>query len=161
MENNSTQSKKEPEIIQPESTELVETVGPKPPKGMSNEEAQRIKKQSEAMIKQLSEVSGSKELEILDNMANMGVQTQRNAAGYLDLLKARVSTFLSDGGPSREIADSMRDLRIALDEIDPHAPPKTMWARVYRIVPFFGRANPVRMLHKIALRYEPVSRQIA
>ena len=160
MENNANQDSVNNEMEQPVSTELVGIGGPKPPKGMSEAEAQRIKQQAEAMIKQLSEVSGSKEFEILDNMANMGVQTQRNAAGYLDLLKARVSTFLSDGGPSREIADSMRDLRIALDQIDPSKRPRTIWDRIYYMFPFFGTRNPVRILQKIALRYEPVSRQV-
>ena len=154
----------EPEIKVGEVTdskEIVPAGGPKPPKDMPGAEAEKLRTQAAALVRQLGTASGSKQFEIMDSLANMGVQTQRNAAGYLDLLKARVSTFLSDGGPSKEIANSMRDLRIALDQIDPHAPPKTMWERVYRVVPFFGRHNPVRMLQRIALRYEPVSRQIA
>jgi uncharacterized protein YaaN involved in tellurite resistance len=139
---------------------LIKAGGPNPPKGISEEEAEKIKSDAAALVKRLGEATGSQELEILDNMANMGIQAQRNAAGYLDLLKARVSTFLSDGGPSREIANSMRDLRIALDQIDPNAVPRTGWDRIYNIFPFFGRYNPVRILQKIALRYEPVSRQV-
>jgi uncharacterized protein YaaN involved in tellurite resistance len=152
-----SQPKESPEIHQ---TTPEDIGGPKPPKGMSEEEAQKVRSQAVVLVKQLSEVSGSKELEILDNMANMGVQAQRNAAGYLDLLKARVGTYLSDAGPSREIANSLRDLRITLDQIDPNARPRTIWDKLYNIFPFFGRANPVRILQKIALRYEPVSRQV-
>ncbi len=140
--------------------DLVGAEAPRPPKGMSEEETQKVKNEANVLVKQLGMVSGSKELEILDNMSNMGVQAQRNAAGYLDLLKGRVSTFLADGGPSRQIADSMRELRIALDQIDPHAKPRTVWDRLYNIFPFFGMRNPVRLLQKIALRYEPVSRQV-
>jgi uncharacterized protein YaaN involved in tellurite resistance len=131
-----------------------------PPLGMSAQEVDEVRRQAAQIVSQLGEVMGSKELEILDGMANMGVQSQRSAATQLDLLKGRVSTFLNDGGPSREIADSMRDLRIALDQIDPHAEPRTIWERMYRVFPFFGRNNPVRILQRIALRYEPVSRQI-
>ncbi len=154
----------EPEINVAEVTDSKEVVpagGPKPPRDMPADEAEKLRTQATALVQQLGSASGSKEFEIMDNLANMGVQTQRNAAGYLDLLKARVSTFLSDGGPSKEIANSMRDLRMSLDQIDPHAPPKTTWERIYRVVPFFGKHNPVRMLQRIALRYEPVSRQIA
>jgi len=71
VENNANQDSVNSEMEQPVSTELVGTGGPKPPKGISEAEAQRIRQQAEAMIKQLSEVSGSKEFEILDNMANM------------------------------------------------------------------------------------------
>jgi uncharacterized protein YaaN involved in tellurite resistance len=140
--------------------DLAEIGVPKPPKGMSEGEAQKVRNEATALVRQLGTVSGSRELEVLDNMSNMGMQAQRSAAGYLDLLKGRVSTFLADGGPSREIADSMRELRIALDHIDPHAKPRTIWDRLYSIFPFFGMRNPVRLLQKIALRYEPVSRQV-
>jgi len=140
---------------------LAKIEGPTPPKGMSEAEADKVRSEAVALVKQLGDASGSKELEILDNMTDMGVQAQRNAAGYLGLLKARVSTFISDGGPSREIANSMRDLRIALDQIDPHRAPRSIWDRLFNIFPFFGKHNPVRMLQRIALRYEPVSRQVA
>ena len=162
MEHDSAQQQvnagtEDPEIKQ---TDLVEVGAPKPPKGMSEEDVQKVKNEATAMVQKLGTVNGSKELEILDNMSNMGMQAQRNAAGYLDLLKGRVSTFLADGGPSREIANSMSELRIALDQIDPHAKPRTIWDRLYNIFPFFGMRNPVRLLQKIALRYEPVSRQV-
>jgi len=139
------------------TTDLEEV---KAPRGMSEEEALKVKNEANALVEQLRESTGSKELEILDNMSNTGMQAQRNAAGHLDLLKGRVSTFLADGGPSQEIAKSMQELRIALDQIDPHAKPRTIWDRLYDIFPFFGMRNPVRLLQKIALRYEPVSRQV-
>ena len=142
MEQNPGQSQeeaaKQAEPVEGISSEIVAAGGPKPPKGMSEAEANKIRTQALALMKQLGDATGSKEMEILDDMSNMGVQTQRNSAGYLDLLKARVSTFLSDGGPSREIANSMRDLRIALDQIDPHAKPKSVWDKIYNVFPFFG-----------------------
>ena len=133
---------------------------PKPPKGMSDSELVKVQEQALTIVKQLEEASGSKEMELLDNMTNLGVQSQRIASNNLDLLRARVSRYLSEGGSSKEIASSMLDLRTALDQIDPHATPKSVWDRIYNLVPFFGRYNPVRVLQRIALRYEPVSRQI-
>jgi uncharacterized protein YaaN involved in tellurite resistance len=144
-----------------DSIEIVSIGGPRPPSNMPPHEAEKVRAEATALIKRLGDAAGSREMEILDGLTNVGIQTQRNAAGYLDLLKARVGTFLSEGGPSRDIARSMRDLRIALDQIDPHGPPRSVWDRLHRMVPFFGRANPVRALQRIALRYEPVSRQIA
>ena len=134
---------------------------PIPPKGMSAHEADEIRRQAEQVVKQLGDLMGSKEMEIIDSMSSVGIQSQRTAAGYLDLLKGRVSVLLNEGGPSKDIANSMSDLRMALDQIDPNAPPRTIWDRMYRIFPFFGRHNPVSILQKIALRYEPVSRQVS
>ncbi len=148
------------EASEAKQTSLTEVGMPAPPKGMSEEETRKVKNEATALVERLRVTSGHKELEILDDMSNMGMQAQKNAAGQLDLLKGRVSTFLADGGPSREIADSMRELRIALDQIDPNAKPRTIWDSLYNIFPFFGMKNPVRILQKIALRYEPVSRQV-
>jgi uncharacterized protein YaaN involved in tellurite resistance len=134
---------------------------PKPPKGMTDEDVLNVKTRAAELVKELEKATGSQELEILDDMTNMGLQTQRSAAGHLDLLKARVSSFLSDSGPSREIANSLSELRITLEQIDPHGKPRTIWDRLYSYFPYFGRYNPVRILQKVALRYEPVSRQVA
>ncbi|UCC16598.1 MAG: toxic anion resistance protein, partial [Dehalococcoidales bacterium] len=132
----------------------------KRPQGMSDEESAEVEEQALALVKQLGEANGSKEMELLDNMTNLGIHSQRTASSNLDLLRARVSGYLSEGGPSKEIASSMLDLRIVLDQIDPYATPKSVWDRAYNLVPLFGRHSPVRVLQRIAIRYEPVSRQI-
>jgi uncharacterized protein YaaN involved in tellurite resistance len=146
--------------IEADESAITEIKLPSPPKGMSDDEVKKLNRQATDLVKQLGEVTGSKELALLDNMTNMGIQAQRNAAADLDLLKARVGTFLSEGGPSREIASSLTELRLSLDQIDPHSINRSFWNRLADFS-FFGRYNPVRTLQKIALRYEPVSRQIA
>jgi len=140
---------------------LIGIKEPSPPAGMTSDEVQKAKSQAAKLISQLGDATGSKELEILDSMTGMGIQAQRSAASYLDLLKARVSTFLNEGGPSREIANSLRDLRLALERIDPNGANKSIWNRFFNLFPFFGQHNPVLALQRIALRYEPVSRQVA
>jgi uncharacterized protein YaaN involved in tellurite resistance len=162
MDKNMPQEISSPDMHSTEvnQTSLTEIELVSPPEGMSEEEAQKIKNQAAELVKQLGEVTGSKELEIMDNMTNMGIQSQRNAANYLDLLKSRVATFLDEGGPSREIANSLRDLRLSLEQIDPHGH-QTFWQRATGYFPFFGRYNPIRVLQRIAIRYEPVSRQVA
>jgi uncharacterized protein YaaN involved in tellurite resistance len=140
-------------------TDLVKIEEVSPPRGMAEEEALKVKNQAAELVKRLGEVTGSKELELIDNLSNMGLQSQRSAANYLDLLKARVASFLDEGGPSREIANSLRDLRVALEEIDPHGA-RSNWQRLAGFFPFPGRYNPIRVLQRIAIRYEPVSRQV-
>ncbi len=56
----------------------------------------------------------------------------------------------------------MVDLRVALNRIDPNLSRRGFWARTVGAMPFLqGRYNPVvRALQKIALRFEPVSKQI-
>jgi uncharacterized protein YaaN involved in tellurite resistance len=144
-----------------EEVSLITVGGPVPPKGMSDGEAQKLKDQAAGLVTQLNEASGSKQLEVLDDLANMGIQAQRSAANYLDLLRARVSTFLNEGGSSRDIANSLRDLRVSLEQIDPHSEGGSVWRRLWKFFPYLGRYNPVLILQKIALRYEPVSRQVS
>ena len=140
---------------------LIVVKDPKPPEGMSGEEIEKFKNQAEKIVSRLGETTGSKELEILDSMANMGIQAQRNAASYLDLLKARVGVFLDEGGPSQDIANSLRDLRLTLEQINPNDMNGSGWSRFFHLFPFSGKHNPIRILQRIALRYEPVSHQVA
>jgi uncharacterized protein YaaN involved in tellurite resistance len=159
-DNNQAENKSEEKAIEGEVINLVPAGEPKPPKGMSDEEATKLKNQAAEMVRQLEQASGSKELSVVDSMSNVGLQTQRAAASNLRLLEARVATLLNSGGPGREIGNSLRDLRITLDQIDPAQNPRTFWDRAYNVFPFFGGRNPVRILQKIAMKYEPVSRQV-
>ena len=138
--------------------------GPAAPRALSDEEVQRVKSRAKELVQQLEDAAGSEQLELLDSVTNIGLQTQRDAARQLGLLKTRMGTFLNEGGSSAEIADGLRDLRIALNQINPHE--VTQPGIVHRIVgvlPFVnGRVNPVvRALNKVALRYESVSRLVA
>ena len=165
--------KKRPEYEEegPEATPLeagemltTETNEPMPPKSMSDEEVQRIRNQVIEIVKQLEDATGSKELELLDSITNVGLQAQRGAAGQMDLLRAQIGTFLNEGGTGREVANGLRDLRMTLNEINPHQlSQRSIWGRAYGLLPFFkGRHNlVVRAIHKIALRYEPVLRQVS
>ena len=137
---------------------------PTAPKGMSDDEAQRVQSQAIQLVTQLGDATGGEELELLDNAANVGVQVQRSAAGQLDLLKTRMGTFLNEDGPSKDIAEGLRDLRLSLNEINAHELTQPgVRSRVFGGIPFLGaRYNSVtRALNKIALRYEPASLQVA
>ena len=132
---------------------------PPAPKGMTNEEMEELKARAQAVVVQLEEASGSKELEILDSVATLGLQTQRQAASELGLLKARVKDLFSREGLTGQVTEDLVELRMALKQI---APPELshpgLFDRLLDILPF--RQRLVRLLEKIAMRYEPVSRQV-
>ena len=88
----------------------AETNDPVSPKGMSDDEAQRLQDQAIELVEQLREAAGSAEMELLDGVTNVGLQAQRNSASQLGLLSTRVSTFLNAGGASKDIAEGLRDL---------------------------------------------------
>ena len=166
MEERSENEEKKQEVDSPEAGEAVpaEAKEPAAPKSMSDDEVRRIQSQALELTNQLEETAGSKELALLGGITNVGLQAQRNAAGQLELLKTRIGTFLNEGGTSAEIADGLRDLRVTLSQINPHEMTQPgIGHRLFGVLPFFReRHNPVvRALSKIAIRYEPVSRQVA
>ena len=130
---------------------------------ISDEEVERLRGEASELVEQLAQVSGSKELELLDNITNVGLAAQRGAGSQMGLLNASVGSLLDEGGTSREIANGLRDLRLALNAISPRELTQHgVRDRFMRGLPFGGRRNPlVRRLNKIALRYEPASRQVA
>ena len=141
----------------------AEVKEPTPPKKISDEEAEKVRSQAMELFKQLEHAAGSKEMELLDGITNVGLQAQRKAARQLDLLKTPLGALLKEGGTSKDIANGLRDLKLTLNEINPHEMTQSsILSRVFGMLPFFnGRYNLVtRALSKVALRYEPVSRQV-
>ena len=154
-----------PENAHIESAGALVTAAAEPatPRSMSEEDVRKVKTQAADLMSQLEAAAGSKELELLDGITNVGLQAQRGAAAQLELLKTRTGAFLAEGGTSKDIADGLLDLRVALNQINPEAIGRVgITSTVLSKLPIFkGRYNPVtRALNKIALRYEPVSGQI-
>ena len=142
------------------ATVLPEVAGP--PAGMSASDAEQAQRQARDLVRSLRESSGGRQLAVVDEITSSGVQSQRNAGRQLELVKTRLGTFVDEGGASKEIATGMVDLRLALNRIDPNLAGKGFLTRTVGSLPFLkGRNNPmVRALQRIALRFEPVSKQI-
>jgi len=69
--------------------------------------------------------------------------------------------LLSQDGPGGQISRELVDLRVTLEQINPHQAGKTWSAgRLLGKIPFLGN-TALRTLEKIAIRYEPVSRQVS
>ena len=101
-------------------------------------------------------------MELIDSIATVGTQAQRHSGSQLDLLRVRVGEMLSQDGSGSEITGILVDLRMTLNEIDPNqmGRPGTL-RNLTSALPFVSRiASPMKVLQKIAIRYEPVSRQI-
>jgi uncharacterized protein YaaN involved in tellurite resistance len=132
-------------------------------KGISTEEADKAEIQAAELVRQIEEAGGSHELDLLDGITSVGVQAQRDAAGQLELLKTRIGTLLNEGGAGADMAKGLRDLRETLRQIDPHEVGNAgIGWRVLGVLPILNgpESMVVRNLNKIAIRYEPVSRQI-
>ena len=125
--------------IGPQAMASTEAKEPQPPQGLSQEEEEQLKERALALVDQLVDASGGRQLE---------------------LLKGRMGEILSGDGPGAQISKELVDLRLTLDQINPHQAGHTGFAgRLLGKVPFVGD-TALRTLEKIAIRYEPVSRQV-
>lgn len=131
------------------------------PEIISIVEADSFKTRANELVAQLKTARGSKELEMIDGIANLGIQAQRAAGSELNLLRVRVSDMLIQDGPGAEIAKDLIELRTALNQINPHElQGGSLFQRMFGWLPFIQNNPIVNALEKIAIRYEPVSKQV-
>ena len=146
-----------------DSQELAPVVIKEPiaPQGISEREVMTLKTRAQELVNDMGTATGSKELEMNDNISNLGIQAQRAAGTELDLLRARVGDMLTQEGASAQISEDLIDLRGALNQINPHEIRQVgFMSRLLSKLPFVG--NPaLKALERIAIRYEPVSKQVS
>jgi len=147
----------------PQNLASVECPEPTAPQGLSNEESQEIQVRATDLVRQLEGASGSDELELIDRMTNLGIQAQRSAGGEMELLRGRVGDMIAGEGPGTELSKDLVELRAALKQINPHELRNEGFPRrLLQLIPFAKQLSPaVRILERIAIRYEPVSRQVS
>jgi uncharacterized protein YaaN involved in tellurite resistance len=132
---------------------------PLAPRGMTGDEMEELKARAQAIARQLQEAGGSKEMEVIDSLATLGMQTQRQAASDLGLLKARVRETFNQQDPTGRVTTDLVELRMALKQIAPsELSHPSLFSRLLDMLPF--RQRLLRLLEKIAMRYEPVARQV-
>lgn len=132
---------------------------PPAPKGMSGEQIEELRAQAQTVARQLEEAGGSKEMEIIDSVVSVGLQAQRHAALELGLLKARVRDTFNREDSTEQVTTDLVELRMALKQIaPPELSQQSFFGRLLDLLPF--RRRILRLLEKIAMRYEPVSRQV-
>jgi hypothetical protein len=133
-----------------------------PPSDMSVAEVEEAQRRAHDLVRSLRDSSGARQLAVVDDIAETGVQAQRNAGRQLELSKTRLATFLDEGGASKEIATGMVDLRVALNKINPALEQRGLLARAVGALPGMngGDNAVVRALQRIALRFESVSKQV-
>ena len=141
----------------------VDEFEPMPPRGMQEEERQEFQSQAADLTRRLESASGSQELELVDRLSFLGIQAQQKAGSELELLRGRVRDLVGDQGAGSNISGDLVQLRMALNQINPHEPGQhgLLW-RILSRVPILGGSDlALRTLEKIALRYEPVSQQVS
>ena len=133
---------------------------PAPPATMTVDEVELAQRQAIQLVQSVRDSRGSRQLAVLDEVSTVGVTSQRNAGRQLELVKTRMATLLDAGGSSRDVANGLIDLRVALDKISPHVASKSLWSRTVGALPGMRNNALVRALKKVALRYESASKQI-
>ncbi len=148
---------------EPKNLAPVASMEPTAPQGLSDEESQEIQVRATDLVKQLEGASGSEELELIDSMTNLGIQAQRRAGGEMELLRGRVGDMITGEGPGNELSKDLVELRGALNQINPHELSNQGLARrLLQLIPFAKKLSPgMRILERIAIRYEPVSKQVS
>lgn len=143
--------------VVPIERNLPAEAGPIAPKELSSEEVQQLRNRAGDIVKQVEAASGSKEMELSDSITAIGIQAQRTAGSNLALLRTRVGDMLSDDATGNRVTQDLVDLRQALNEINP-AETRGPIARILSMLPFGEKL--LDRLERIAVRYEPVSKQV-
>lgn len=135
---------------------------PTVPTGLPESEREELRSRAEGLASELADAEGVKEMELIDNVTNLGMQAQKNGGKQLELLRVRVGDLISESGSDSNLASGLVDLRMALNEIDPNQMSRPGVLRsITSVFPFVGViVPPINVLKKIAMKYEPVSRQI-
>ena len=128
------------------------------PEGITEEESDALKKRAEELVRQIETTSGSMEMEAVDSISNLGVQAQRGAALGINLLRTRVGDMITRKSSADSVAKDMVELRQNLDQINPHELETRGFLSKLPLVRHAGFL--VKALEKVAIRYEPVSKQI-
>ncbi len=152
------------EVISATTQEQAQSVEMEPtaPQGMSDEEIEELRRRAAELVSELGDASGVGEMELVDRVAHVGTQAQQSSGTELELLRRRVGEMVSKDGVEKEISGNMVSLRLALNQINPDELSKPRGLRkAVSAVPFVSSLTPaLNVLEKIAIRYEPVSRQI-
>jgi uncharacterized protein YaaN involved in tellurite resistance len=151
-------SDRQPGQAPPETREIVRLEGKEParPKDLSEAEAQELRERAVALVAELADAGGSRQMELADGITSLGVLAQRRAGTELDLLRERVGETIA-GGPGEEISKDLVELRVALHQISPRE--AGFIRRLLAMLPFVSDPA-LKTLERIALRYEPASKQV-
>lgn len=137
--------------------------GPDPPPEVDMEQAAELRRNTATIVQQLVEAEGGQAMRTIDEVSVLGVREQSTATREIDLLKVRLGAIMADEGGGAQIARDLAELRSSLDDLNPsNAPGGSVLSRAIKAIPIVGRIpSPAKAVRKIAIRYEPVSRQVA
>jgi uncharacterized protein YaaN involved in tellurite resistance len=129
---------------------------------IDNDMVKKLEDESKELVKQLGEASGSQELKLIDRIVGIGLKAQRTAGADLDLLRTRIRDMLTQGKTTDKISNELIGLRMALNAINPHElVGKNFATKLLSRFPFFRVFDPgIKVLKKMAIRYESVSNQV-
>ena len=140
-----------------------DTGEPQVPSEITDSAANDLKTEAARIVSVLKGAEGGKGIDVAEELATIGVKEETATVREMELLKVRLGAVMSEEGAGSDIGRDMVELRRSLDELNPQgAPGGSVVGRALKSVPIVGRLfSPVNALKKIAIRYEPVSAQVA
>ena len=118
--------------------------------------ASELTARAASIAREVEEATGSVEMEVIDSVATIGLEAQRQGGRELDRLRMGVSEMLRTDGVSSQVTKDLISLRLELAKLAPSS--NTGPSKFIRSLPFAGGA--ARQLERIAIRYETVSKQV-
>ena len=120
------------------------------------EVANELTSRAASIAREVEASTGSDEMEVIDSVATVGLEAQRQGGREVDRLRMRVAEMLRTDGVSSQVTKDLISLRMELAKLAPssNAGP----SKIIRSLPFAGGA--ARQLERIAIRYETVSKQV-
>lgn len=120
-------------------------------------DAAALRQRAAEIVSQIDSASGSKEMELVDSVAAVGIQAQRSAGQELTLLRGTVGQLLGSDTTGGAITKDLLELRHTLDEINPDGEPSGLsW--LTSLLPFGDKVMDA--LERVAVKYESVSKQV-
>ncbi len=139
------------------TTPIVAVTDPTAPPELPAADAAALRQRAAEIVSQIDSASGSKEMELVDSVAAVGIQAQRSAGSNLTLLRGTVGQMLTNDTTGGAVTRDLLDLRHALDDINPEGQPSGL-AWLTSLLPFGDKL--VDALERVAVKYESVSKQV-
>lgn len=102
--------------------------------------------------------------DLLNAVRNVGAEAQRESAGKIQLLEARVGSLMNNlDGPGANIPQGLADLHTKLEQLNPHALSKRtgLGAFFANFLPWMSKVlPPLRALQQIRVRYKTVGEEV-
>jgi len=137
-----------------EITEDIRIDQARPPKELDKEDRRKIGSEADAVIQRIMTAEGSKELDYIDQAANVGFKAQQGASLKLDMFQERMGRVLAKDSTTQKMTSDILALKDSLSKINPADIKKEWIFNFLKVLPFGN--SLIRILRTIDLRRQRV-----